>query len=149
MRASFLFAVFALGGCSGTASYIIDNYSGVQVEKHVILPKDGQRYVETPNGPQDMSRTYMIFDKPEDNRLMIWASAGAALGDGVMKAMIGVDTSAPIMVYRDAVEDFFRAKGRPCKPSEVYPFDKYRYEVRYLCAEPAPPLVAATKPKKT
>ena len=149
MRAIAIAISVCVSGCSGTASYIIERYGDATPQFHTVAPAAGPRYVDGPNGPVDTARRYLILDKPGAGKLIIQAGSSQVIGDSLARGVAGVDTSQPIMIYREAADDFLSQRG--CKSTEIYPFDKYRYEVAYTCptASPAPaPATTASKPKK-
>ncbi len=147
MRAIAIAISVCVSGCSGTASYIIEQYGDATPQFHTVTPVSGQRYVDGPNGPIDTARRYLILDKPGTGKLIIQAGSSQVIGDSLARGVAGVDTSQPIMIYREAADDFLSQRG--CKSTEIYPFDKYRYEVAYACAAASPePAATAAKPKK-
>ena len=147
MRAIAIAISVCVSGCSGTASYIIERYGDATPQFHTVAPAAGPRYVDGPNGPVDTARRYLILDKPGAGKLIIQAGSSQVIGDSLARGVAGVDTSQPIMIYREAADDFLSQRG--CKSTEIYPFDKYRYEVAYACAAASPePAATAAKPKK-
>lgn len=109
----------ALSGCAG-AQYAMDNYGKV---KPVAFrsPSSGGGY--------------RIFDKPEENRLMITPTIGASLGGGALKgATFGaVNVLNSEAAYRQAAEEFTKSTGRTCRAESVSLVIDPQYEVRYSC----------------
>lgn len=146
MRRIIVVASLAVAGCSGDASYMAEHYGTARPEQHFVARKDGPRFVDSETGPVDTAVMYLITDKPSDGRMLINASGGTALASVVGRATLAVDVNPPIMVYRDAAQDYLRSKGRPCTTTEILPFNTFFYEVRYTCAAApvtAPPRAAA------
>ncbi|WP_321333695.1 hypothetical protein [Breoghania sp.] len=125
----------SLASCSGI-HYALENYSGVEVQEHVVVPTEGPRYIEQPNGVRvDRAAHFRIFDKPTENRLMITASIGDAAAIGLVKgATFGIaDSDAPEVVYRNAAQDFLDKSGRSCAVADISLIATPQYEVRYAC----------------
>jgi hypothetical protein len=130
--------------------YVIQNYNGVDLQHHTVLPADGKRFVDSGSGPVDMARHYRIFDKPDENRLMITASIGDAVAIGAVRGLIKIDTNSPVAVYKEAALDWLRSRGRDCRAVESSELIRLQYEIRYACGADAvrPAAVAAAGPKR-
>ncbi len=125
----------ALSGCAGM-NYVLDNYKGVEVQSF----------------KSNTGKTFRIFDKPGENRLMITPSIGDSAGSGFVKgATLGtVNPGASAVVYRDAAEEFLRSTGRSCRAQDTTLIIDPQYEVRYICdgmaARPSPAMVPQARP---
>ena len=119
MKKALLLAltVFVLTGCSGM-SYAAKNYGGIQVEPW-----------------QHDGRKWRIFDKPRENRLMITASFGSAvvqgLGEGLTLGAVNMDH--PGNMYRNATVAWLSAQGRKCEAKSVSLIVSPQWEVEYEC----------------
>lgn len=126
---------FTLIGCAGL-NYALENYSGVAVVNHVIKPADGGPDTVEINGKLvNRTKSYRIFDKPAESRLMITASLSDSAGQGVAEGLtIGmVDQSPPTVVYEQAAINFLRSTGRNCVAHKTFLIVKPQYEVQYSC----------------
>lgn len=117
-----------LAGCAG-AQYAMSNYKGVKVETF----------------KSTTGRTFRIFDKPTENRLMITPTVGGALGHGAAKGLtFGASGASPAVIYRDGAAEYLAAAGRSCTIKDTTLIADPQYEVRYDCA--AAPAIVATEP---
>lgn len=132
--ALFAAACLVLAGCAG-ADYVLQNYSGVKMETYAVPPANGERYVKKGEVIVDTARMYRIFDKPEENRLMITASLGDAAAQGyVQGATYGAVSGAqPKILYQNAAIGYLRSKGRDCRALDTYLLIEPQYEVKYEC----------------
>ncbi|WP_321344824.1 hypothetical protein [Breoghania sp.] len=131
-----LVSCLILASCSGI-HYALENYSGVEVQEHIVVPKEGPRYIEQPNGVRvDRAAHFRIFDKPTESRLMITPSIGDAAAIGLVKgATFGIAGSdAPEVIYRNGAQDFLDKSGRSCDVRDISLIATPQYEVRYTCA---------------
>lgn len=145
MRVLAVVLVPFLGGCGAGVDYVIQNYRGTPLVKHEILPADGKRYVDDGSGNVvDRAKTFRIFDKPAENRLMITPSLGDAVGIGAVRGLTLMDSDSPIVVYKDAAVDWLRTTGRTCTVVDAYLIIPPQYEVKYSC-EPAVSAAAAPR----
>lgn len=122
-----------LAGCGAGYQYVVDNYSGVTVELFEYLPPDGPRYVQLGDTTYDRAKTYRIFDKPEQSRLMITASIGDAAQIGFAQGLTKISADHPILVYKDAAAAYLRSKGRECEVIDIGMIIQPQYEARYKC----------------
>ena len=80
-----------------------------------------KRYVDDGSGNVvDRAKTFRIFDKPAENRLMITPSLGDAVGIGAVRGLTLMDSDSPIVVYKDAAVDWLRTTGRTCTVVDAY-----------------------------
>lgn len=113
-----LASVFTLSACSG-AGYAIENYSGVDVQRIQV------------NG-----ESWRIFDKPNENRLMITPSLGRAASVGAVQGATfgisdgGKDTMAEFEAAADAYVQSRKSKCRVTKGALVI---NPQYEFFYEC----------------
>lgn len=134
-----------LAGCGAGVDYVIQNYSGTPLVKHEILPADGKRYVDDGSGNVvDRAKTFRIFDKPAENRLMITPSMGDAIAMGAVQGLTLADSDSPIIIYKDAAVDWLKTTGRRCAIVDAYLIIKPQYEVKYSCE---PVVSAAAAPR--
>jgi hypothetical protein len=122
----------SLSGCAGV-KYAVDEYHGIPVQE-VVMPDD----------------TYRVFDRPEQNKLMITSSVGSAaaqgFGSGLFLGM--VDNTPPKPLFDAAALKFLEQSGRPgCRIIDSYIVVKPQFEVKYDCTPPAPPIASAA-PRK-
>lgn len=114
-----LAAALALGlaGCSGMG-YAIQNYSGVKVEKHV-----------TSEG------VFRIFDKPEEGRLMITESLGAAFRHGWAEgSTLGIaNPNWPTEDMQRFAQSWLDISGRKCKITSGRLIIMPQWEFFYEC----------------
>lgn len=108
----------ALTGCAGM-NYAMQHYSNVPIKAFQT----------------EAGNTYRIFDKPDEDRLMITASIGAALGGGLVKgATFGaIQSNSAEVLYRDAAEEYLTSTGRKCQIRDIALIVEPQYEVRYMC----------------
>jgi len=121
--------------CSGI-NYAIENYKGVEVIQYSYLPEGQERYSTKPDGQvYDNARTYRIFDKPEESRLMITPSLGASAGSGAVRGLtLGLADGEPAAnVYRDVAMAYVASTGRNCTAVETTLIVTPQYEVKYQC----------------
>lgn len=130
-----IYAVIALGlavsGCGGVG-YITEHYSAV--DKQEIAMADD---------------TYWVFDRPEERRMAVSSSPGAAFATGTVHAMTfhTVNANPAAVKFEAAAEAFLAKTGRPnCKPTASQFVVTPYYEIKYDCAAP-PPAPPAAKPK--
>ncbi|MDP9837617.1 hypothetical protein J2T09_002369 [Neorhizobium huautlense] len=110
----------ALSGCAGV-NYAIQHYSGI---KPVIWtsPTTG--------------KSYRIYDKRAENRLMIALGLGESALQGIgAGATLGIaDTRTPSVVYQDAALEWLATTGKKCEAKNISLVLEPQYEVRYVCA---------------
>jgi hypothetical protein len=113
-----------LTGCAG-AQYAMQNYSGIDP---ISWASPTTR------------KSYRIFDKPAEKRLMITLSIGGAAAQGAGSGFTWglVDTRTPEAVYQDAAIEWLATTGRKCKAEHTSLVLEPQYEVRYVCDEPLP-----------
>ena len=106
-------------GCAGM-DYAMKNYSGVKVESWVS---------------PTTKKTFRIFDKPTENRMMITLGFGDASAQGIGQGLtLGVaDTRTPGGVYQDAAIEWLALRGRACTATSTFLVIEPQYEVRYTC----------------
>jgi hypothetical protein len=143
-EAVFALACIALSACQGM-QYAMDNYKGVPVTKHAVLPAGGQsRYIERNGKTVDRAEVFRIFDKPEEGRLMITPSLGASAGMGAVKGItLGGADGASEARMRQAAENYLAQSGRSCTTTSVDLVVQPQFEVRYTCQAPAASVTAA------
>ena len=138
-----MLAASVVAGCQ-SVDYAMENYNKIEPVQFVILPETGPRFAPNPTTgtTQDRAKTYRIFDKPAESRLLITASTNDAVATGFASGMFygAVRMDSPAVVYRDAAERWLVSLGRPCKANDVSEVMQTMYEVRYTCA----PLDGAT-----
>jgi hypothetical protein len=104
-------------GCA-SVSYIMDNYSGVQV-KEITTSYD----------------TFRVFDKPSENRMMITSSIASAAGQGIVGGLLlnPAAGATPLPVFREAVEKYLAQSGRICQVKDGTLLAVPQWEFRYSC----------------
>lgn len=136
MKSFALLAIaILLSGCAGM-NYAMENYNGIKVVDHTVRPSAGQPQTEEINGQTyEISKNYRIFDKPNENRLMITASLGDAAGQGLAEGFTFglIDHSPPIIQYENAAIDYLKSTGRTCIATKSFLIAKPQYEVQYSC----------------
>lgn len=159
MRISFgiiAAGAIALTGCQGM-KYAMDNYRDTKVQSYLFVPNDGKpRYSETAIDSMghtrqvDRAMTYRIFDKPDENRLMITPSLGASAGMGFAKGLtFGAVSAGPSpAAMREAAGGFLASTGRTCTADQIDLVAEPQYEVRYTCSPLAANAVTATIPAR-
>lgn len=112
-----LVLVLALSGCAGM-NYAMENYTGVPVTPF----KYG-------------GDTYRVFDKPNEDRLMITPSAGKAASVGAVKG-ITLGLSGPMTVeadYRKVTQAYLDSTGRKCTILKGSLVVQPQWEFDYQC----------------
>lgn len=104
-------SLLSLTACSGM-SYALDNYSGVDVQKTSY-----------------MGQEFRVFDKPEEQRLMITPSVGRAITQG---ATFGAAATAE-MTYQMAAQSFLDLSGRDCTVGDMKLVVQPQFETFYSC----------------
>lgn len=106
-------------GCAGM-DYAMKNYSGVKVETWIS---------------PTTKKTFRIFDKPTENRMMITLGFGDASAQGIGQGLtLGIaDTRTPEGVYQDAAIEWLALRGRACTATSTFLVVEPQYEVRYAC----------------
>ena len=106
-----------LTGCAGM-QYAVNNYTGV---KPVGWSHDGL--------------SFLVYDKPDEDRMMITASIGTAAGMGLMQGLtLGiVDADFHRDKYRDAAVAWLTKQGRDCEELDTVLIIKPQWEVKYKC----------------
>lgn len=115
---SLILLGFSLAGCAGM-SYAMQEYSGVTIEE-VVMPDD----------------TYRIFDKPQQGKMMVTSSIGAAAARGFGEGLLlgAVDNTPPKPLFDAAALAYLRKTGRNnCRVVESYLLVKPQFEVKYEC----------------
>lgn len=108
----------ALGGCAG-ANYAMQNYNGVPVQR-----------VETAGD------NWRIFDKPDEGRMMVTSSIGAAMAQGLGQGLLfnAVDNTPPEPQFRQAARAYLDSTGREaCQITDAYLIVRPQFEVTYDC----------------
>jgi len=111
-----------LAGCAGMG-YALDNYSGVPVY-HVQAAGD----------------TWRVFDKPDESRMMVTSSVGAAMAQGLGRGLLlnAVDNTPPEPQFRQAARQYLDATNREeCEIADAYLIITPQFEVIYECPEGA------------
>ncbi|WP_314188787.1 hypothetical protein [Paracoccus yeei] len=119
MRIIALTLAFALSGCGGLG-YAINNYSGVPIEKFAA------------NG-----KTYRIFNKANESRLMITPTiADASAAGAIQGATLGLsgDVLGPQGEFRMAAQEFLDARQKGCVIADGAKIVQTQYEFFYRCA---------------
>lgn len=107
-----------LSGCAGV-KYAMDNYTGVDP---VMFSAVG--------------RSFMVYDKPTQDRMMISASVGDAFAQGVVRGGTWgvVSIADPAALFRDAADSYLVHTGRlNCKTEPATLVVEPQYEIRYHC----------------
>ncbi len=110
--------VAALAGCGGI-NYAMEHYSGVDVQQFA-----------------SGGTTYRIFDKPDENRLMITPTLGNAAAAGAIQGgTLGISGSplGPQGEYRLASQAFLDARRQGCKVTDGSKILHPQYEFFYAC----------------
>ena len=101
-----------LAGCSGM-NYAIENYSDI---KPIQFVQSG--------------KTFRIFDKPIEGRLMITPSIGSAAVQG---ATFGAAAAAE-MTYKLAAQAYLDSTDRNCKAGDMTLVVQPQWETFYTCS---------------
>jgi hypothetical protein len=104
--------VLFLTGCSGIG-YAMEHYKNVKPQQFAY---DGQGF--------------RIFDKPNEGRLMITPTIGAAMAGG---ATFG-GANTPEIRYKQASLAYLASTGRKCKASDMKLVIQPQWETFYTCA---------------
>lgn len=106
-----------LAGCAGI-QYAASNYSDVN-----------------PVNWSYGGKSWRIFDKPEENRMMITAGIGESVGMGLAEGLtLGlVDADFHRNKYRDAAVAWLENQGRDCEETDTVLIIKPQWEVKYEC----------------
>lgn len=119
MKKLFLVAVIALTGCAGL-EYATENYTGVAIQQHAYDDD-----------------TWRIFDKPNEERLMITPSIGAAMGAGMIQGLtygLSGNMSGPQGAFRMAAASYLNSTGRDCQILDGSLIVDTQYEFFYDCS---------------
>lgn len=110
--------VALLAGCAGM-NYALEHYRNVPVQHFTA----------------SSGSSFRVYDKPAENRLMIAASIGSAMGGGLARgATFGAAGGSSAVVFRDASEEYLRSTGRDCRAADIALVVEPQYEVRYDCS---------------
>ena len=111
-------SVLALAGCAGM-NYAIENYAKVDVQQFAYE-----------------GATYRIFDKPEENRLMITPSIGEAFGGGAVQGLtLGLSgpMGGPEGRYQAVTQAFLAQRDASCKVTNGALVVQPQWEFFYEC----------------
>jgi hypothetical protein len=114
MRKGLLVAAVGFGllaGCSGM-SYAIENYQGTKPVQYSYSGK-----------------TFRIYDKPIDGRIMITPTIGAAMAQG---ATFGAAATAE-MTYEKAAQAYLDSTNRVCTVGDMKLIVQPQWETFYTC----------------
>lgn len=118
MRAIWGAAILLLAGCGGM-SYAIEHYSGIK-----------------PVSFNTAGKTYRVYDKPNENRLMITPSlADAAAAGAIQGATFGLSGNplGPQGEFRMASQAFLNARSGNCQVLDGSLVVHPQYEFFYAC----------------
>lgn len=101
----------SVAGCTGL-QYAMDNYQGVPIVQ--------QKYA---------NQVFRVFDKPEENRLMITPSIGKSAVQG---ATWGA-AATPEIFFQNAAQAFLDQSGRKCTAGDPKLIVQPQYEIFYTC----------------
>ena len=111
-------AVIGLSGCAGI-NYAIENYSDVDVKQF--------SYQET---------TFRIFDKPEENRLMITPNLGDTIGGSAVQGLtLGLSgpMGGPEGSFQAVTQAYLDQQGNGCKVTNGALVVQPQWEFFYEC----------------
>ena len=120
-----------------SVSYVMKSYGGVEVKSFSYLPEGQEQFTTGPDGQQiDHARTYRVFDKPDEDRLMITPSFSAAAAAGSVQGLtLGLTNPiGPEALFRNAALAYLKSTGRDCKAITTELVIKFQYEVKYDCS---------------
>ena len=112
MKLRLALPVLLAAGCAGV-SYVAENYSGVPRAQHV-----------------HQERTYLIFDKPAENRMLVFPGWGDSVAGGLTGGLAGPGSE---VAFRAAAADFLDAQGRTCRVTDGAEVLENQYEIYYTC----------------
>ena len=121
MRFNRIFAIIPLvlvTACSGL-SYVIENYSSVEMQQFTYADE-----------------TWRIFDKPNENKLMITPSMGSAMAGGAKTGLtlgLAGNQGDPENRFRTAAMMFVKQKEGSCVIIEGKLLINPQYEYTYKC----------------
>ncbi|MDV7145920.1 hypothetical protein R3X27_24860 [Tropicimonas sp. TH_r6] len=119
LKAGVVFAVLvAVTGCSGL-DYAVSNYSKVKPVQFTYA-----------------GNTFRVYDRPDENRLMITPQVGDRSGANALKgaaqgAAGGLAGSEG--TYRSASDAYFSGTGRQCEVNRIERIVEPQWEVFYTC----------------
>lgn len=122
MRKLIVSMVLAVSGCGGI-NYAMTHYSGVDVVKFAY---DG--------------KTYRVFDKPTENRLMITPTIGDSAAAGLIQGgTLGLsgDPLGPQGEFRMAAAAFIAQRDDTCRVTDGAKVIHPQYEFFYTCSSEA------------
>ena len=127
---TILVAATTLSGCAGI-NYAVDNYSGI-----------------TPVDFVSRGEEYRIFDKPNEQRMMVTPSLARAAGVGFVRGLtFGIaDNEIPKPFFENAASDFLANSGRKCDVKDGFKIIEPQWEFRYSCALDVPPVQPSPQP---
>lgn len=114
MRVFTLLIFFMLAGCSA-ANYAMSTYDGIN-------PVD---FRDPATG-----ESWRVFDKPNENRMMITKGLGAATAS----ALFGAFGNSPAILYEQAAVNWLARYGRTCQVTRSFLVIEPQYEVQYDCS---------------
>lgn len=144
MIRKFIACAATVAGLSACAALSSCNTTGVS---HAMEYKGSKTIRYT--GPD--KQLYRIFDKPDENRLMITPSLAASFGGGVVYGGT-LGTVNPLGAgdpYRAAALAWLASTGRTCSATETSLILNPQWEVKYACGEPEPTIAPAPKAPKS
>lgn len=118
IRAIALFFTLAVAGCS-QLSYLGENYGQVKSERFGYSGK-----------------TWLIYDRPTDDRLMISPNFGDELASSVIEGLtLGLSgkVNGPEGAYHAAAAAYLRSKESPCQVTNGAHIFENSWEFFYTC----------------
>lgn len=112
-------SLLSLTACAGM-NYAIENYTGVK-----------------PKTFAHDDKTFRVFDKPNEGRLMITPSLGDAAGAGMVQGLtlgLSGNMSGPEGKFQKATETYLRITGRKCRITNGALVVQPQWEFFYTCS---------------
>jgi hypothetical protein len=120
-KVAVLFAAVILSGCANL-NYVMENYNGIEPVNFAVAGAD----------------EYRVFDKPDQNRMMISSSLSSAMGQGAAAGLTlgAVDATPAKPLFQRAAEEYLASTGRSCTIVDGYLLIKPQWEFKYSCSPP-------------
>lgn len=118
--AAVLAACAIASGCSAGMQYAMENYKGTEAVPFAIEGDD----------------VYRVFDKPQDNRLMITPSLAKITAAGAISGatLRTVDVVGHKSKFEGAALAYLKSTGRTCRAVSTELIERPQWEVKYDCS---------------
>lgn len=121
LKIAVLSAAVGLSGCANL-NYAMDEYGQTPMVLY-----------------EHRDKTYRLWDKPDQNKMMVSSNLGAAAGDGFMTGLtFGIVSAYPgEPTMRSVAEGYLAGKQRKCTVAIGTLIQQPQWEFRYQCQAPS------------